>query len=231
MADQQLVDQIDGPEDVMDKEQYPGVVIVPADHQCVDAEQGVENAGGSVVHDWGLIGEFMYFYEMNPFFRLLPLLCAVCVIVSCDSPDSRGSRRHVRSDGAAGNTESLRPDVFSNSPGKVEGCVGLYTYDSLNIAFDSLDVDKGKKILVTKASEFAFFRLRQKDIYLRYDSAKSGPVDKKTFKEVYRGNEYTVVLITHAIREEGESEWSTGTLEIIFRDKHLKIRVKGLSGC
>ena len=52
----------------------------------------------------------------------------------------------------------MRPDVFVAAPGTVEGCVGLYTYDSLDIAYDALDVDKGRKIFVTKSNDFAFFR-------------------------------------------------------------------------
>lgn len=169
---------------------------------------------------------------MNSLHRLLLLFWFVSVLSGCDSPNNKTSHRRGKADSAVTeNTEFLRPDIFSASPDKVEGCVGLYTYDSLNIAFDSLDVDKGKKILVTKTSEFAFFRLHRKDIYLHYDSAKSGPIDKKTYKEVYRGNDYTVVLVTHEVREEGETQWSTGTLEIIFKDKHFRIKVKGLSGC
>jgi hypothetical protein len=173
-----------------------------------------------------------YFYEMNSFHRLLPLFWAVCMIAGCDSPDRRTSHPRGKPDSAGTEySEFLRPDIFFSSPGKVDGCVGLYTYDSLAIAFDSLDVDKGGKILVTVPTDFAFFRLHRKDIYLHYDSAKSGPVDKKTFKEVYRGNDYTVVLIMHTVREEGETQWSTGTLEIIHGDKHFRIKVKGLSGC
>ncbi|HET6256917.1 MAG TPA: hypothetical protein VFE32_22790 [Puia sp.] len=168
---------------------------------------------------------------MNSFHRLLLLSWAVCVISGCDSPDKRTSHHRDTPDSATENNEFLRPDIFSSSPGKVDGCVGLYTYDSLAIPLDSLDVDKGKKILVTVATDFAFFRLHRKDVYLHYDSAKSGPIDKKTYKEVYRGNDYTVILIMHAVRGVGETQWSTGTLEIIFKDKHLKIRVKGLSGC
>jgi hypothetical protein len=179
-----------------------------------------------------LMGEIYYFYEMNTFHRLMLLSWVVFTTAGCDSRDRKTNHRRGRLDSAATeNTEFLRPDVFSSSPDKVEGCIGLYTYDSLNIAFDSLDVDKGKKILATKTTEFAFLRLHHKDIYLPYDRAKSGPIDKKTFKEVYRGNDYTVVLITRTVREEGESSWSTGTLEIIFRDKRLLIKVRGLSGC
>jgi hypothetical protein len=169
---------------------------------------------------------------MNSFHRFLLLLWSACVIYGCDSPDNKTSHRRGKPDSAATeDTEFLRPDIFSSSPSKVEGCVGLYTYDSLAIAFDNLDVDKGEKVLVTKTSEFAFFRLHRKDVYLQYDSAKSGPIDKKTYKAVYRGNGYTVVLITHELRVEGEAQWETGTLEIIQGDKHIRIKVKGLSGC
>jgi hypothetical protein len=170
-----------------------------------------------------LMGEIYYFYEMNTFHRLMLLSWVVCMAAGCDSRDRKTAH--------AENTEFLRPDVFIASPDKVEGCLGLYTYDSLNIAFDSLDVDKGKKILATKTTEFAFLRLHHRDIYLAFDRAKSGPIDKKTSKEVYRGNDYTVILITRTVREEGESEWSTGTLEVISKDKHLLIKVRGLSGC
>jgi hypothetical protein len=177
-----------------------------------------------------------YFYGMNSFFRcLLSLLLAVVVISGCDSPGRNGSRHHGKTDpsSAADNSAALRPDIFFSAPGNVEGCVGLYTYDSLNIAFDSLDVDKGRKIFVTKATDFAFFRLHRKDIILHYIEAESRQIDKQTFKEVYRGDGYMAVLVTQMIREEGETVWSTGTLEIIQIEgnKHFKIKIRGLSGC
>jgi hypothetical protein len=177
------------------------------------------------------MGEKYYFYEMNSFYLPLLLLCTLCVVSGCDSPDKRNHHRGNLDSPVTENSEYLRPDIFSSSPDKVEGCVGLYTYDSLNITFDNLDVDKGKKIVATKTGEFAFLRLHGKDVYLRYDSTKSGPVDKKTSREVYRGNEYTVVLITQEVRTEGETQWSTGILEIVQGNKHFRIKVKGLSGC
>jgi hypothetical protein len=41
VADQEFIDEIDGPEDVMDDQQDDRVVVVPADHQCIEAEDGV----------------------------------------------------------------------------------------------------------------------------------------------------------------------------------------------
>jgi hypothetical protein len=52
VADQELIDQINGPEDIVDKQQDPVVVIVPADHERVQAEKEIDNAGGSAVHGW-----------------------------------------------------------------------------------------------------------------------------------------------------------------------------------
>jgi hypothetical protein len=168
---------------------------------------------------------------MNLFNRsLLLLLMTGFLAVGCDEPGNGGSR-HPRKVDSPGNSAFLRPDVFISAPNTLEGCVGLYTYDSLNIAFDSLDVDKGRKIFATKSSAFAFLRMHNRDIVLHYDRAGSGKVDDKTTREVYRGGEYTAVLITHSLQEQGETVWSAGTLEIIRGDKHFKIKVRGLTGC
>ena len=43
VADQQLVYEIDGPEDPVDEQQDPIVVIVPADHQRIEAEDGIDD--------------------------------------------------------------------------------------------------------------------------------------------------------------------------------------------
>src|SRR5580704_13149042 len=107
---------------------------------------------------------------MNSSFRLLLLTWVVVAIAGCDSKDKKSSHQGKPDNPVAENNEFLRPDLFSAAPEKVEGCVGLYTYDSLNIPFENLDVDKGKKIVVTKTGEFAFFRLHGKDVYLHYDS-------------------------------------------------------------
>ena len=172
-----------------------------------------------------------YFYAMNPFYRCLPLLIlAGLLTIGCDAQGNRTAHRHGKPENPEKN-EFLRPDVFVAAPGTVEGCVGLYTYDSLDIAYDALDVDKGRKIFVTKSNDFAFFRLHNKDIVLHYDRSQSRQLDEKTVKEVYKGGEYTAVLITHSVQTQGETVWSAGTLEIIRGDKHFVIKIRGLSGC
>ena len=50
VADQQLIDQVNGPEDIVNKQQDPAVVVVPADHERIQAEEEIDNAGRSAVH-------------------------------------------------------------------------------------------------------------------------------------------------------------------------------------
>lgn len=51
VADQQFIDQVYGPEDIVDEQQNPVVVVVPADHQRIDSKEEINDAGGSAVHD------------------------------------------------------------------------------------------------------------------------------------------------------------------------------------
>ena len=168
---------------------------------------------------------------MKLFNRVFLVLLAVSWASACDSPPGRPANRHGRSDSAASNSAELRPDTFNSAPDNIEGCIGLYTYDSLDIPFDSLDVDKGKKVLATKTGRFAFFRLRGRNITLRYDSAQSGKLADREFREVYRGNDLKIILTLQTQEEEGESVKESGTFEIIQGNKHCTIKVKGLSGC
>lgn len=50
MADEQLVNEVDGPEDPVNEQQDPAMVIVPTDHQRVEAEDEIEDAGVSGFH-------------------------------------------------------------------------------------------------------------------------------------------------------------------------------------
>ena len=174
---------------------------------------------------------------MNLFNRPL-LICflGILVIAGCDEPPKKHATRHAAAadSGGAGALEKNSlppPDIFVAAPHTIEGCVGLYTYDSLKTSFDNMDVDKGRKILATKTAEFAFLRWHGKDVMMKYDKKESKVVDKTTNKEVYRGNGFVVVLMMQVIQVKGEEMLSTGTLEIIQGDKRIKIKVSGVSGC
>jgi hypothetical protein len=174
---------------------------------------------------------------MNLFNRpLLICLFSIAVIAGCDEPPKKHVTRHAAAADASGSAAAEKntlppPDIFVAAPHTIEGCVGLYTYDSLKTSFDNMDVDKGRKILATKTAEFAFLRWHGKDVVMKYDKKESKVVDKTTNKEVYRGNGFVVVLMMQVIQVKGEEMLSTGTLEIIQGDKRIKIKVSGVSGC
>jgi hypothetical protein len=50
VADQQFVDEINGPEDPMDDQEEPTVVIVPTDHEGINTQDEIDDAGVSGVH-------------------------------------------------------------------------------------------------------------------------------------------------------------------------------------
>jgi hypothetical protein len=171
---------------------------------------------------------------MNSFNRCLLLLILTGVMTAgCDSPDGKAPHHHGKADAAPAieNSAFLRPDLFVAGPGTLEGCVGLYTYDSLDVATENLDVDKGQKIFATKASSFAFLRIHNHNVVLQYDHTGSGAVDKNTVREVYKGGDYTAILVTHSLQAQGETILIAGTLEIIQGNKHFKVKIKGVSGC
>jgi hypothetical protein len=50
VTDQQLIDQVDRPEDIMDDQQDYRVVVMPADHKGINTQNAVDDAGVPVVH-------------------------------------------------------------------------------------------------------------------------------------------------------------------------------------
>ena len=50
MANEEFVDEIDGPDDPMNEEEDPVVVVVPTDHQGVEAQDEIDDAGVAAAH-------------------------------------------------------------------------------------------------------------------------------------------------------------------------------------
>jgi hypothetical protein len=50
MAGEQLIQQVDRPENIVDNEQYDGVIVIPANHQRIETQNKINNAFIPVIH-------------------------------------------------------------------------------------------------------------------------------------------------------------------------------------
>src|SRR6476660_9629834 len=88
-------------------------------------------------------------------------------------------------------SEVLKLDWFDTIPAAASGCTGTYTYDSVLLK-------KEKYIIVTDLAQFAFIRINGNQIRLKltgdYLLTDYGALTKKTYKAVFRGETYKVIL-------------------------------------
>jgi len=135
---------------------------------------------------------------------------------------------------AQNKTEVLKLDWFDTIPSGASGCTGTYTYDSVSFK-------KEKYISVTDLAQFAFIRINGNQIRLKlvgdYLLTDYGSLGKRTYKPVFRGETYKVILDTKKARgadktwEESETWRDQGTVEIVKGRQRIKIKVHGVSGC
>jgi hypothetical protein len=120
-------------------------------------------------------------------------------------------------------TRALKLDFFSKIPSAIDGCSGLYTYDTIL-------TKKKKYIIVTDLQELAFIRINGKEIKLTRISNKELP--KQTYVSKYSGDGYTVILTTKTGKQTGDEVYSeTGSIEVIKGTEKIMIKIHGESGC
>jgi hypothetical protein len=139
------------------------------------------------------------------------------------------ARSHAQTKG-----DIVKLNYFEKIPPELDGCNGLYTYDSVSL-------NRKKYIIVTDLSEFALININGNQIRLKYEGngllAGDNSQTKKTFNTIYNGKNIQLILNTKPEKkaakssEESETWRDRGTLEIIMGDRHVKIRVHGISGC
>ena len=117
----------------------------------------------------------------------------------------------------------LKLDFFNKIPSAIDGCSGLFTYDTTSL--------KNKKyIIITDLQELAFIKVNGKQIMLKKIQNKQ--LTKMTFKTIYKGDGYTIILTTTTGKQlDIESSLDIGTLEILKESYKLLIKIHGQSGC
>ena len=121
------------------------------------------------------------------------------------------------------NNEVIKPDFITQIPRDIEGCTGLYT-------FDTTVFKKKAYIIETDLRQTAYIKINGKLIKLKLLNNKNLPGE--TYKSTYSGEGYTVILISKTVKQlDVDKSLDSGTLEIIKDKQKLKVKVHGISGC
>src|SRR5689334_8151035 len=119
-------------------------------------------------------------------------------------------------------TPSLSLDFINKIPPQIDGCSGLYTYDTTSMK-------KKKYIIVTDLQELGFIKIMGKEIKLKVSSEKE--LSNTTFRTVFKGDGYIITLTTKTGKQIDEVSIETGTLEIIKGSQTITLKVHGEAGC
>jgi hypothetical protein len=121
------------------------------------------------------------------------------------------------------NSPAVHIGFFSAIPKEIDGCVGTYTYDTTLLK-------KEKYILITNLQKLAMIRIDGVTVFLQQVS-HSQPAEH-TFRNVYKANGYTIVVIEKDIKDVGdEGSYERGTMEIKYGAIHVIYKIHGTAGC
>jgi len=114
-------------------------------------------------------------------------------------------------------------DYFAAIPSEIDGCSETYTYTTASLK-------KGKYIFISDMQELAMIRVKGKIIHLKKVS-ETQP-SSKTYKNIYKGEGYTVITLMKEVRPEGdEGGYNKGTLEVRFGGATITLVIHGVAGC
>ena len=120
-------------------------------------------------------------------------------------------------------TQTIKLEFFKKIPSQIDGCSGLYTYDSTSLK-------KKKYIVVTNLQETAFIKVKGNRITLKRIS--NTELSKNSYKAIFKGGGYTLVLTTKTLKQSGDEVWiERGSVEILQGKNKVTIKIHGESGC
>jgi hypothetical protein len=119
--------------------------------------------------------------------------------------------------------ESLKLDFFTTIPSIIDGCMGAYTYDTAALKSE-------RYVIITNLQDLAIIKVNGKEISLKRTS--NVKINENTFKDIYKGKGYTVVLLIKDVKQTGdEGSFETGKLVITYQRSTIEIYIHGEAGC
>jgi hypothetical protein len=118
---------------------------------------------------------------------------------------------------------SIHLEYFKSIPAEIDGCSGIYTYDSISLK-------KERYIFITNGNGLGMIHVNGKIISLKMVSTKE--LSKTSWKQVFKGEGYTLTLTTKETKRLDEEDiFESGTLEIVKGSDKVIIKIHGESGC
>jgi hypothetical protein len=118
---------------------------------------------------------------------------------------------------------SIKLDFFKSIPKVIDGCSGIYTYDTTRLK-------KERYIFISNVQDLGLIKVNGKTISLKMVSNKQ--LSKVSWKYVFKGSGYIITLTTQQVKQTGEEvSLESGTLEVINGANKLTTKIHGESGC
>src|SRR6476659_3449111 len=89
---------------------------------------------------------------------------------------------------------AIKLEYFTSIPKVIDGCSGTYTYDTTSLK-------RGKFIFISNIQNLGLIKINGKTISLKMISHQQ--TSKHIWKQVFRGNGYTITLTTKEIKQTG----------------------------
>jgi hypothetical protein len=166
--------------------------------------------------------------------KLSSILLTILLFASCihndrankndrndDTLNTNGSKQM---DSVIKDDHTIKLDFFNEIPDTISGCGEFFTYDTSAVT-------KGRYIFLSNLAEFAIIKINGKSIYLIKDTIESKVIDDKNYIEVFKSQEYKVVLTIKQAKTYDEGGFYYGTLQIIGVKTNALFKVHGEAGC
>jgi hypothetical protein len=119
-------------------------------------------------------------------------------------------------------TKTIKLEFITKVPAVIDGCAGLYTYDTTSLK-------KRRFIIATNMQELAFVKIGGRLIKLDKVDERQAPGSQDIM--TYKGEGISVKLTVKSVHEGYESSIDIGTLQIDQGTLHLIVKIHGESGC
>ena len=156
-------------------------------------------------------------------------------MAGCTSNDTTGSKAQLRD---TAKLDTVKKVVHISPIGIVtDHEFSQIVTDTLDVAcgeqytYDTCKLTDEKYIFIADASDQAMIKINGKNIALKKEENESEQLGEESFRDVYKGGAYTVILTVKQTGNYDTGSYYTGTLQISGNNVKETLKVRGKAGC